>query len=50
MMGNPDATTEELMAAIKSAHLQDMIAELPDGLDKGCYYDSENVGKSKSNI
>ena len=33
MMGNPDATIEELMAAIKSAHLQDMIAELPDGLD-----------------
>lgn len=33
MMGNPDATTEELMDAIKSAHLQDMIAELPDGLD-----------------
>lgn len=33
MMGNPDATTEELMAAIKAAHLQDMITELPDGLD-----------------
>lgn len=33
MMGNPDATVEELMEAIKSAHLQDMIAELPDGLD-----------------
>ncbi len=33
MMGNPNATTEELMQAIKSAHLQDMIAELPDGLD-----------------
>ena len=33
MMGNPDASTEELMEAIKSAHLQDMIAELPDGLD-----------------
>ena len=33
MMGNPEATAEELMAAIKAAHLQDMIAELPDGLD-----------------
>lgn len=33
MMGNPDATIEELMEAIKSAHLQDMIQELPDGLD-----------------
>ncbi len=33
MMGNPDASTEELMEAIKSAHLQDMIAELPNGLD-----------------
>ena len=33
MMGNPDATVEELMGAIKSAHLQEMIAELPDGLD-----------------
>ncbi len=33
MMGNPDATVGELMEAIKSAHLQDMIQELPDGLD-----------------
>lgn len=33
MMGNPDASVEELMEAIKSAHLQDMIQELPDGLD-----------------
>ncbi len=33
MMGNPNATVEELMEAIKSAHLQDMIQELPDGLD-----------------
>ena len=32
-MGNPDATTEELMNAIKAAHLQDMMTELPDGLD-----------------
>ena len=33
MMGNPTATVEELMSAIKSAHLEDMISELPDGLD-----------------
>ncbi len=33
LMGNPEATVEELMEAIKSAHLQDMISELPDGLD-----------------
>ena len=33
MMGNPDATVDELMEAIKSAHLQDMIAELPEGLE-----------------
>lgn len=33
MMGNPDATTEELMEAIKSAHLQDLISELPEGLE-----------------
>ena len=33
MMGNPDATTEELMTAIKSAHLEDMIQELPEGLE-----------------
>ncbi len=33
MMGNPDATTGELMEAIKSAHLQDMIKELPEGLE-----------------
>ena len=33
MMGNPNATAEELMSAIKSAHLQDLISELPDGLD-----------------
>ena len=33
LMGNPNATPEELMNAIKSAHLQDMIQELPDGLD-----------------
>ena len=33
MMGNPDATTEELMFAIKSAHLEDMIQELQEGLE-----------------
>ena len=33
MMGNPDATEEELNQAIESAHLQEMIKELPDGLD-----------------
>ena len=33
MMGNPKATEEELQMAIESAHLQDMIKELPDGLD-----------------
>lgn len=33
MMGNPEATKAELDEAIESAHLQDMIAELPDGLD-----------------
>ena len=33
LMGKPDATTEELMAAIKAAHLEDMINELPEGLD-----------------
>ena len=33
MMGNPDATEEELNQAIISAHLQDMIKEVPNGLD-----------------
>ena len=33
IMGNPEATVEELMSAIKSAHLQDLIQELPEGLD-----------------
>ena len=33
LMGNPDATQEELEEAIESAHLQEMIADLPDGLD-----------------
>ena len=33
MMGNPDATEEELKAAIESAHLEDMIADLPEHLE-----------------
>ena len=33
LMGNPDATEEDLMDAIESAHLQEVIADLPDGLD-----------------
>ena len=33
MMGNPNATEEELKQAIASAHLEEMIEELPDGLD-----------------
>lgn len=32
-MGNPNATSEELITAIQSAHLQDMIQELPEGLE-----------------
>ena len=32
-MGNPKATEEELNQAIVSAHLQDMLEELPDGLN-----------------
>ncbi len=33
LMGNNNATEQELNKAIKSAHLQEMIAELPNGLD-----------------
>lgn len=33
LLGNPDATEEELKEAIKSAHLQEMIAEMPNGLN-----------------
>lgn len=33
LMGNSDATEEELQEAIKSAHLEEMLSELPDGLD-----------------
>ena len=30
-MGNPNATSEELVNAIKSAYLEEMIKELSDG-------------------
>ena len=33
LMGNPDATEDELNQAIESAHLQEMITDLPQGLD-----------------
>ena len=33
LMGKPDATDEELDAAIKSAHLEETISELPNGID-----------------
>ncbi|MGN1153387.1 MAG: ABC transporter ATP-binding protein [Candidatus Gastranaerophilaceae bacterium] len=33
MMGKPTATENELQQAIESAHLQEMIAELPQGLE-----------------
>ena len=33
MMGNPDATEEELERAVEYAHLEEMIADLPDGID-----------------
>ena len=33
LMGNFDATEEDLTRALESAHLTEMIAELPDGLD-----------------
>ena len=33
MMGNPSATEQELRSAIESAHLEEMIADLPKGLD-----------------
>lgn len=33
MMGNPDANETALQQAIEFAHLQDMIAELPNGID-----------------
>lgn len=33
MMGNPQASEEDLQKAINSAHLQDVLSELPDGID-----------------
>jgi len=33
LLGNPDATESEIMSAIRSAHLEDVIEALPDGLD-----------------
>ena len=33
LMGNPNATDEELAEAVESAHLQDTIEEMPDKLD-----------------
>ncbi len=33
LMEKPDATEEELQNAIQSAHLEEMIAELPDGIE-----------------
>lgn len=33
MMGNPNATEEELNMAIESAHLEETVADLPDGLE-----------------
>ena len=33
MMGNPDASDIDLQEAIKSAHLEDVISELPEGID-----------------
>ncbi|MBP3821280.1 ABC transporter ATP-binding protein [bacterium] len=33
MMGNPNATEDELKKAVEYAHLEEMIADLPDGID-----------------
>ena len=33
MMGNPSATEEELRTAVESAHLEELAADLPQGLD-----------------
>ena len=33
LMGNPDASEEEISKAVEYAHLEEMIADLPDGLD-----------------
>lgn len=33
MIGNPDATEEDLQMAIKAAHLEEMLKDMPDGID-----------------
>ena len=33
MLGNPDATEEDLQKAVEAAHLNDMLKELPNGID-----------------
>ena len=33
MLGNPNATEEELQNAIQAAHLEDMLKEMPNGID-----------------
>lgn len=33
LLGNPNATEEEILRAVKSANLEDVLAALPDGLD-----------------
>ena len=33
LMGKPEATTDELMKVIEMAHLQDMVEDLPEGLE-----------------
>jgi ATP-binding cassette subfamily B protein len=33
LLGRPDATTEEIESALRAAYLEEVVAELPDGLD-----------------
>ncbi|MBR1907386.1 ABC transporter ATP-binding protein [bacterium] len=33
MLGNPDASDEQLKSAVQAAHLEEMLAEMPDGID-----------------
>ena len=33
LMGNPDASEEQLEQAVKSAHLEEVVSQMPDGLD-----------------
>lgn len=33
MLGNPNATEEELQEAVRAAHLEDMLKEMPNGID-----------------